>query len=61
MSKKRKEYNDRWTAKLVNPGFTLAEYENERKKDRLKNLTQEEIDSLTPENREKYFQLIKSL
>lgn len=29
--KNRKEYNDRWNAPLVNPGFTLAEYEAKRK------------------------------
>lgn len=23
----RKEYNDRWNAPLVNPAFTMAEYE----------------------------------
>lgn len=28
----RKEYNDRWFAPLVNPGFTLAEYEASREK-----------------------------
>lgn len=26
----RKEYNDRWTAKLVNRGVTLEEYEKNR-------------------------------
>lgn len=26
----RKEYNNRWDAPLVNPGFTLAEYEAKR-------------------------------
>lgn len=29
----RKEYNDRWNAPLVNPGFTLPEYEAQRTKD----------------------------
>lgn len=28
----RKEYNDRWNSPIVNPGFTLAEYEAEREK-----------------------------
>lgn len=32
----RKEYNDRWNAPLVNPGFTMDEYELQRIKDRLK-------------------------
>lgn len=26
----RKEYNDRWNAPLVNPGFTMEQYENSR-------------------------------
>lgn len=26
----RKEYNDRWNAPLVNPGFTMEEYELSR-------------------------------
>lgn len=30
----RKEYNDRWNAQLVNPGFTLDQYEKERTKHR---------------------------
>lgn len=32
----RKEYNDRWNAPLVNPGFTMAEYEARRKDDKTK-------------------------
>jgi hypothetical protein len=56
-----KEYNDRWNKKLVNPGFTLEQYEKERQKERLKTLTEDEIDRLNPENLEKYLKLIKHL
>jgi hypothetical protein len=44
----RKEYNDRWTAPLVNPGFTLEEYELQRIRDKF----EKEIDSgKLPKNR----------
>lgn len=31
----RKEYNDRWNAPLVNPGFTMEEYELQHIRTRL--------------------------
>lgn len=40
----RKEYNDRWNAPLVNPGFTLGEYEAERAK--TKSVFQEIVEAL---------------
>jgi hypothetical protein len=34
----RKEYNDRWNAPLVNPGFTLEQYEAQKIKARQQRL-----------------------
>ncbi len=34
--KNRKEYNDRWSYPLINPSFTLGEYEEMRNKEKKK-------------------------